>query len=139
MEPARLNHAARAERDHVRDHTPDAVNERIDRETEDSLHYWSARSREQIDTRISELDAEWDVERYLEITASTLALTGVIAGLTGRRKALYFSAVVLGFLFQHAIHGWCPPLPAFRRLGIRTRKEIDREKYALKAMRGDIG
>ena len=25
-----------------------------------------------------------------------------------------------------------------RRLGVRTRKEIDREKYALKALRGDF-
>jgi hypothetical protein len=25
-----------------------------------------------------------------------------------------------------------------RRLGVRTRKEIDREKYALKVLRGDF-
>jgi len=33
---------------------------------------------------------------------------------------------------QHGLQGWCPPLPLLRRLGIRTRGEIDREKYALK-------
>ena len=42
------------------------------------------------------------------------------------------------FLFQHAIQGWCPPVPIFRRLGVRTRDEINREKYALKALRGDF-
>jgi hypothetical protein len=45
---------------------------------------------------------------------------------------------VLPFLFQHAVQGWCPPVPLFRRLGVRTRKEIDAEKYALKAVRGDF-
>ena len=29
-------------------------------------------------------------------------------------------------------------VPLFRRLGIRTRQEIDAEKYALKAIRGDF-
>ncbi|HJS07611.1 MAG TPA: hypothetical protein VJ809_08115, partial [Pirellulales bacterium] len=46
--------------------------------------------------------------------------------------------VVLSFLFQHAVQGWCPPVPVLRRLGVRTREEIDREKYALKALRGDF-
>jgi hypothetical protein len=34
-------------------------------------------------------------------------------------------------VLQHAMQGWCPPVPLLRRLGIRTRNEIDREKYAL--------
>jgi DNA-binding transcriptional ArsR family regulator len=44
----------------------------------------------------------------------------------------------LPFLFQHATQGWCPPLPLFRKRGVRTRKEIEREKYALKALRRDF-
>ena len=54
------------------------------------------------------------------------------------KKWLLLSGVVLGFLFQHAVQGWCPPVPLLRQLGIRTRGEIDREKYALKALRGDF-
>ena len=46
--------------------------------------------------------------------------------------------IVLPFLFQHAVQGWCPPVPVLRRLGVRTREEIDREKYALKVLRGDF-
>jgi hypothetical protein len=38
---------------------------------------------------------------------------------------------VLSFLLLHAIEGWCPPLPILRGLGIRTREEIARERYAL--------
>ena len=46
--------------------------------------------------------------------------------------------VVSGFLLQHAIQGWCPPLPVFRKLGFRTRAEIEQERYALKLLRGDF-
>jgi hypothetical protein len=51
---------------------------------------------------------------------------------------LVVPGVVLPFLFQHAVQGWCPPLPVLRRLGVRTREEIDREKYALQVLRGDF-
>ena len=37
------------------------------------------------------------------------------------------------------MQGWYPLLPLFRRMGIRTRQEIDREKFALKTLRGDFG
>ena len=43
-----------------------------------------------------------------------------------------------GFLLQHAVQGWCPPLPFFRANGVRTQSEIDEEKFALKALRGDF-
>ena len=42
------------------------------------------------------------------------------------------------FLFQHALQGWCPPVPVLRRLGFRTVYEIDRERFSLKAIRGDF-
>jgi hypothetical protein len=54
------------------------------------------------------------------------------------RKFLYLPAVVAGFLLQHAVQGWCPPVPLFRRMGFRTQSEIDHERYALKALRGDF-
>ena len=44
-----------------------------------------------------------------------------------------------GFLLQHAVQGWCRPVPIFRRLGIRTASEIDAERYALRMIRGDFG
>ncbi len=47
-------------------------------------------------------------------------------------------AIVTGFLFQHAIQGWCPPLPVLRRRGFRTAEEINQERYALKALGGDF-
>jgi hypothetical protein len=43
-----------------------------------------------------------------------------------------------GFLIQQALRGDCPPYQLLRRLGFRTRQEIERERYALKALRGDF-
>lgn len=54
------------------------------------------------------------------------------------RRWFIFPAFVAGFLLQHAVQGWCPPLPVLRRLGFRTQPEIDYERYALKSLRGDF-
>jgi hypothetical protein len=54
------------------------------------------------------------------------------------RKWLLLPLTVAGFLMQHAVQGWCPPVEIFRRIGIRTTKEINDERYALKTLRGDF-
>jgi len=88
--------------------------------------------------RLKELDEEWDVERALEFNAAALATSSIVLGVFGRKRWFLLAAVVTGFLAQHALQGWCPPLPILRRLGMRTAYEIDQERYALKALRGDF-
>ncbi len=117
--------------DPVRDVTPARINEKIDRETEANLRQYQNAGSQAIAKRIDELDKEWDIERTLELNASLVALTGVVLSATVSKKWLILPAIVTTFLAQHAIQGWCPPLPLFRLRGIRTRKEIDRERYAL--------
>jgi hypothetical protein len=79
------------------------------------------------------------MERVLETNASALALGGLVLGLLVNKKFFIIPCFVLPFLLQHALQGWCPPVPMFRSRGIRTRKEIDTEKSAVKALRGDFG
>jgi hypothetical protein len=50
----------------------------------------------------------------------------------------FITAGVFSFFLFHGIRGWDPPIPLLRRLGVRTRSEIDREIYALKVARGDF-
>lgn len=126
-------------RDRVRENTAPEINARIDAGTEASVREYAARDIPEITARIAELDREWDVERVLETNAAALALAGLAVGVTRDRRWLLLPAVVLPFLLQHAIQGWCPPIEIIRRLGFRTRREIDREKVALKALRGDFG
>lgn len=124
--------------DPVRANTDPAILAKIDRTIEQQVRYYSAQPREVISARIAELDREWDIERVLETNAATLGLAGLALGVTVSRKYLALTGLVLGFLLTHAIQGWCPPMPVLRKLGVRTRAEIDREKFALKILRGDF-
>jgi hypothetical protein len=119
------------ESDRVREATAERVNEKIDRRTEESIRYYAGAGALAIRTRMTELDKEWDIERVLELNASVIALSGVVLGATMNKKWLILSALVTGFLAWHAIQGWCPPIPVLRRLGVRTQKEIERERHAL--------
>lgn len=133
-------HASKAttgEPDRVRRHTSSESAGKIDSRTRRNVREYAGHPDE-IGGRIGHLEREWDVERTLEANASTLALFGAAMGTFVNRKWFLLTGGVLGFLFQHAISGWCPPLPVLRKLGVRTRSEIDREKYALKAIRGDL-
>lgn len=121
----------------VSSQTDEEINRRIREETERRLAYYEIHTDE-IPARLAELDEEWDIERTLEANASTLAFTGVLLGTTIDRRWLALPALVTAFLFQHAVQGWCPPLPILRRLGFRTADEINQERYALKALRGDF-
>lgn len=121
---------------HVRGSTTPDINRQIDLQTAHSVET-CFRDPACIDHRLEQLDREWDVERVLEANASSLIIAGLALG-TGVHRGWYaLSAGVAGFLLQHALQGWCPPLPILRRMGIRTAREIETERHALKAMRGD--
>lgn len=124
-------------KDIVRYNTSPEINEKIDEEIKESLnHYYNNRS--EIDKRLWELDREWDVERILELNAATLAFLGLWKGLTRNKFWLALPVAVTAFLGMHATQGWCPPVSLLRKLGFRTRSEIDKERYALKTIRGDF-
>jgi hypothetical protein len=118
--------------------TPDRYNEAIRRQTEENVARVAAAGPGAIGRRLAELDREWDIERTLEANAAGVSLVGLALGATVDRRFFLLPALVAGFLLQHAVQGWCPPVPFFRRQGCRTASEIDQERYALKALRGDF-
>ena len=124
--------------DRVRGSSPKPLNSKVDQEIKEHLKEYSDAEYEAIDRRVQELEDEWDVERALILTSASNIMIGMALGIFVNRKWFTLSAVSAAFLLQHSIQGWCPPLPIFRKFGCRTRKEIDREKYAMKAMRGDF-
>ncbi|HET9664897.1 MAG TPA: hypothetical protein VFP00_11785 [Burkholderiales bacterium] len=119
-------------------HTSEEVNARIRLRMEENVAHCAAAGTEAIERRLFELDREWDIERMLEANASALALVGLGMGAFVDRRFFALPAIVMGFLLQHALQGWCPPVPVLRRLGFRTQTEIDEERYALKVLRGDF-
>jgi hypothetical protein len=122
----------------VASNTDPDVNARIRRQTEMSLAYHAAHP-ERIERRLLELDREWDVERALEAGSATLSLAGLTLALGVNRRWLLLPLAVQAFFLQHAVQGWCPPVPVFRRLGFRTPLEIDEERCALRALREGAG
>jgi hypothetical protein len=118
--------------DRVPRHTAPEVNERIRLRTVESISRVRAGGPEAISRRLDALDHEWDIERAIEANAATIALTGVALGALVDRRFLLLPAAVCVFLLQHALQGWCPPVPILRRLGFRTEREILEERLALK-------
>lgn len=118
--------------------TSERINQTIRRRTEREIVKAAYGGRESIERRLAELDREWDVERCLETGASSLVLSGLLLSATVNKKWAILPAGVAGFLLQHALQGWCPPLAVLRRLGVRTADEINQERFALKALRGDF-
>lgn len=119
-------------------HTRPTVNQHIHARTLHDVTRFIGADPVFIDERIRELEHEWDIERTLEANAGIVALAGLALGLTVDRRFFAIPAAVAGFLVQHALQGWCPPLPVLRRLGVRTSAEIHQEIIALRILRGDF-
>src|SRR5689334_4663440 len=122
--------------DRIRAHSEDRVNQRIDRQTRGALDE-ARRSPEARAARIAELEREWNVDRAIMLAfgiAGSFTAWNALSGLrrTGRLGgwSLLFGAQ-MAFLINHAVRGWCPPLPIFRRLGFRSAAEICAERVAL--------
>ena len=108
---------ANAATDRVRKNTDECVNGQDDRRTLENVARFAALGDDAVDARLDHLDREWDIERILQASAAGVSLGGLLMG---------------------AIDGWCQPVPVLRRLGFRTQREIDDERTALKALRGDF-
>ncbi|NUN05361.1 MAG: hypothetical protein HUU57_06340 [Bdellovibrio sp.] len=118
--------------------TTQYVNEKIFQKTIDRLNEIGF-DGEKIEQRLKEIEAEWDVERAIEANAALATLATLGLALAGDKKWLVATATIAGFLLQHSLQGWCPPLPVLRRLGFRTQREIDDERMVLKARQGGLG
>lgn len=124
--------------DEVRDHSPGQLNQRIDTAVEKRVACLAALERSDISRRLASLERRPDVGRAIDFTAASIALAGV--SMMRRDGPGWWSLPLLSslVLFQRALTGTAFVVPLFRRLGFRTRREIDVEKYALKALRGDF-
>jgi hypothetical protein len=123
-------------KDRIERYTSSDTQHRINFKTYQNLQKFSEHS-EMIQNRIQELKHEWDIERTLEASASIISLLGIGLGYFVHPYWFILPAVVMAFLLEHALQGWCPLLSLFRRLGKRSFHEIEEERHALKALRGD--
>lgn len=118
-------------------HSRFEINERIHDETVRRLESLGEDSVA-ITSQLQKLDREWDIERAIQLNASTVFLIGLGLGAFFNRRFFALPVIAAGFLMQHSLFGWCPPVPILRRLGFRTPREIENERFILKQRRGDI-
>ena len=112
--------------------------EQIDAKIEENIRFYATQPPEAISRRIEELDRERDLDQTMALFTSGIGLGTLLFSFLGGRKWLLATGTALGFLLKHSLHGASPAAPLLRKRGVRTRSEIDREKYALKILRGDF-
>jgi hypothetical protein len=69
-----------------------------------------------IESRLGQLEREWNVERAIVAGAAVLVMAGGV------------------LLLRYALRGGSPAFPVLRRLGLRTRNEIEAERRTLQRM-----
>ena len=117
--------------------TPKGINKRICHATGQRVKELAASAGDtEINRRLAYLKTEWDTERTLQANASTLIVVSLLMVRFFDHPGLIWLALgVAAFLLQHALQGWCPPLPVLRYLGFRTSYEIADEIAALQLLR----
>lgn len=123
----------------VSENTSPELKQQIRAETEARVRAVARSGPAAIERRLHQLDREWDVERVLETEAGLTILAGLALGAAVDRR-FYYLPVFAGCMgLVHAFQGAYPLLPVFRRLGLRTPEEIQRERLALRILKGELG
>lgn len=124
--------------DPVRRYTAQEMLEQIENQIQHNIEFYGAQPPHVLSERIEELRREWSMERYLQTNVATMGFATAFLALIGSKKWAVLTCTALGFFLFHSLRGFDPPIPLLRRMGVRTRSEIDRELYALKLIRGDF-
>ena len=96
-----------------------------------------AGNRRRIERRLRELDEEWDLESVLEAQASLVASLGTMVGAVVNRRLPSVPMAWSAALVRLAANRL--PLPTvLRRMGLRTSREIEIERLALRLLRGEL-
>ena len=119
--------------DRIRQQTAAPVNHKIDRQIEANIEGLRGAAPDDIRERLAQLEKEWDIDQLIQAQTGALVNLGLALGRRNRR-GYWLAGLGFASLLSHALSGWSPPLPVLRRLGFRSRREIDREKFALLAM-----
>ena len=138
-----MNQAVSQVTQSLREHLPEVMYESVEEaervnrlRIDQNIAFFQA-NPEGIDARIDELAEEWDVDRVLQVAASAGSLLGFWFSLTKSRLWLVLPLVLSAGALHHGVTGRSPAVDVVRRLGFRTREEIESEMLALIGLRAD--
>jgi hypothetical protein len=108
------------------------------RRTEANLAYYR-QNPSLIGRRLRELDDEWDTRRMLQVATSGLSLAGFWLTMTKSRLWTLLPMALAGGALHHGLTDESPAEDLARRLGFRTRGEIEYERRALMRLDLELG
>lgn len=118
--------------DRIRNHSPKSFNKAIDKKTDSIMESTIEKGPLAIKERLNALDKEWDIDRALIFFFSGVVTAQLATAMKKKNKNwLWGPLIQSSFLMLHATLGWCPPVPVLRKLGFRTRFEIQAEREEL--------
>lgn len=118
--------------DRIRNHSPKSFTKAIDRKTESIVQSTIEKGSRAIYERLDALDKEWDIDRAIMLLFSSVVLAQLATAVKKKNGNWLLGPLIqTPFLLLHATFGWCPPMPVLRKLGFRTRFEIQAEREEL--------
>ena len=105
---------------------------------QDSVRFYASLGTAAIEERLRSLDEEPDQETVTALALAGAGTAGLLFGFLGSRLWRLLAWLSLPLLFAHARGNLKAPADFLRTLGLRSRREIQEERYALKILRGDF-
>lgn len=100
-------------------------------------HYYH--NKNHITNRLKQLEVETSVEQIFELHDAANVTAGVLLSLlTRKKKWLVLPLLVSVVQSVQALYGVRLGTSLLHKYGYRTKAEIEKERYALKALRGDF-
>lgn len=104
----------------------------------DSVRFYGSLGSQAVSDRLKALEDEPDLETVATLGLAGAGVLALIFGVMGSRLWRLLAWAALPLIFAHARGRLAAPGEFLKTLGLRARKEIEEEKYALKALRGDF-
>ena len=117
-------------RDRVRARGSKRVAARLDAATKERIER-AADDPKYAKKRLRRLDREWDIDRAVLLPLAAMGLGALVLARRGKRAYRFPLRAQVGFLLAYSLFGWCPPAAILRRLGFRTRQEIEAERLGM--------
>ena len=118
--------------DKVRKLSLKSFNKSIDEDTDSIIQLVVAEGPISISERLNELDREWDIDKAVMLFQSGLIIVQLARAMSRPSKNKLLGPLIqTPLLVLHATLGWSPVTMMFRKLGFRTRFEIQAEREVL--------
>lgn len=110
----------------------------VTEQTRENVARYASLTPQLLDQRLMELSHEWALERIIAGGAAVGIFAGLLLVAIFGVGWIVVPATITAVLLMQAFAGWTPLVPLLRKLGCRRGCEINHERYALKALRGDF-